>query len=1012
MKPFPYWQALEPSRRFLYLFLTALVVAVIGLGVYGYAKGDLLVFPLIKQAELFPAEAHLFPSSHLLTPTRVEVNAYLVSEQYAVGDMQLPQWAVWTFLAGLGVALTAFWTVASTLRRIPFYVAVSLGMLWLSTFNLDLLEIFSGTSRTLLLIALAALGGSSFLFHTFWPQVAFWLRFLFFSALVLLLGGALFYASPLPAELTAFHLVNYSTLGAFVAAVLFMILVAYENLHGLLWFNTQAQQPQRRFGLPQFLLITVLYLGNLLLLYLRQTGVLDLDFAGLDALVVFLISAVVGLWGLQQRQVQYARFMRFETEAAPLYLVLALLTFLGLGYAFLMANDPMVNAYKSAIILTHLSYGVAFWLYLLMNFGPLIRQKLRVYRVVYDPKRLPYFMVYLAGSVILVVLVLRSNYAAYHQAKAGYYNYLGDLYLQTEEKPLLAEQFYTESSIQARLNLRANFSLADMYHQAGMRTLEMQQLQDIASRKPTPEGYLRMASLYTGGSDLFEHLAVLQSAVKQFPENAPLLNNLALLYGTTKLTDSAAHYLDAALAHSPEPEVIQANQLAFLFKHGFIAQAKEFSQQYAVGAYAPLQTNRLAIAFLSDGKIPQESNLPLQDSLLTTQTFAHFYLRQLAEQGVKESASALPKVNQLLRQEANQGFFDDLTLLKGILQYRAGQFKAAKATLDQLATNNANTTGHYYDVLGQWFLQFEQYALAADYFAKARSARYPDAPLHEAVALALTGKPSEAAQIALQTNALRVPWQQRAATQLAIVTQLSAEQTANAPDSLKVRFLQLKAATLPLVEMETVANQITTPALAPVAALPLVARYLKENNLVTAQNLLNIHFPATFPKTGLKSKANVLQAQLWWQSENWQALKEQLPQLYFTPQDAGTKTYYQALLAQRNKKPKEATHLFQKLLQQAPWSEEGHLAAADFYVAQKQPLKAYDLLLEGISFNPTSTQLRKAFVRVALEQGLREYALQGLEGLEPLVSPAEYLIFKKEIDAKLQASDSLRQGWQ
>ncbi|GGK66131.1 tetratricopeptide repeat protein [Rufibacter glacialis] len=1016
MKLLSFWPAVEPGRRFLYALLVALVLAAMAFGVYGFLYGQQTVFPLEKQPELFPAEAHLSPAAPLLTPMRVEVNAYLVTERYAMGAMQLPLWATWTYLAGLAVALTFFWTLASTLKRMPYYAAVLLGMLWLSTLNLDLLGIFSETSRILLVIALGALGVGSFLFQAFWTRVSFLLRFLVFSGLVGGLSLALFYFSPLPAPLTALHVVNYSTLGSFVAAVLFMVLVAYENLHGLLWFNTQAQQPQRRFGLVQFVLISLLYLGNLLLLYLRQTGVVAFDFAGLDALVVLLFSALVGLWGLRQRQGQYARFFRFETEAAPLYLVLALLTFLGLGYALMLANDPLVQAYRSAVIATHLAYGVAFFIYVLVNFGPLIKQKLRVYKVVYDPRQLPYFTVYLMGTVLLFVLVLRSNYALYFQHQAGYYNYLGDLYRQTEDRPLLAEQFYHEASTQSRNNLRSNYSLADMYHQAGSRTLELHQILEAQERKSSPEGYLRLASLFTSSSDLFEHLKVLQEGVKAFPAHAPLLNNLGLLYGTTAFSDSAGYYLDAALAQSEEPEVIQANQLAFLASHKFPKQAKEFSQQYRQGTYGPLLTNRMAIALALGGPRPQQLPALPADSALSTQTFASFYNRQLFPGSQKDSSSTFNTLNTLLRQEENQPFLDDLTLVKALLLQQgtlsAPQPAQAKTTLEYLASSSGGAAGYYYDILGQWMLQGKLYPLAAEYFQKARQAGYRDAHLHAVIALALAGEYGQATQIALGDSNFPDPAQRKAATQLAIVSQMTAEQAAGAPDSMKVQFLQMKALQLPLPQVEAVANGITTKTLAPVAALPLVQRYLQEGNTTTAGNLLRLHFPADFPKNRLKSEANVLQAQLWWKTGQAEELAKQLPGLYFAPQNVGTKLYYQALLAQRNKNPKAATNLYNQLLKRAPWSEEGQLAAADFFLAQKQPMKAYDLLLEAIGYNPRSVVLRKAYIKVALGQGLREYALQGLEQLQPLVSPQEYLTFRNEIEARLQASEALLQDWQ
>ncbi|WP_192820100.1 hypothetical protein [Rufibacter sp. LB8] len=1006
-----FWQALEPARRALYLFLFALVLSAMGLAIYGYFAGNQLVFPLVKQAELFPAEAHLSPSSPLLVPVRTEVNAYLISEQYALGNMHLPAWATWAYAMGLAIALVIFWTVASTLQRIPYYVAVALGMLWLSTFNLDLLGNFSGNSRLLLVLVLAILGGGSFLFQAFWTRATFLIRLLFFTVAVALLSGLLIYLSPLAPFLTALHVVNYSTVGSLIASFLFMVLVAYENLHGLLWFNTQAQTPARRFGLWQYILISVLYLGNLLILYLQQTGLLQIDYTGIDALLILLASALVGFWGLRQREVQYASFLSFATHAAPLYFLFALLTFLNLGYALLMANDPIMSAYRSAVILSHLALGVAFFLYVLANYAHLMKQKLRVFKVVYDPRRLSFFTVYLMGVVLLGIMVVRSNYSLYFQGMAGYYNYLGDLYQQTEEEPLLAEQFYLEGSIQARNNLRSSLSLADMYHQAGMRTLEINRLRDILSRKPSAEASLRLASLYTGQQDLFEQLKVLQEGTRNFPDHAPLLNNLGLVFGTTTLVDSAAHYLEKALQHSAEPEVIQANQLTFLFQRSYLKQAKEFAEQYKSGTYGPLVCNRLALSWIMGSAVPTQLPSAGPDSILTSQEFAGFWVRALHPR-VPKDTTVLSQISKYLRQEQNHNFADDLTLAQALVLQRQNKATFAKATLEQLAESSEAGAGYYYDILGQWMLQNKLYSLAATYFQSALNKGYRDAQLHGVVALALAGETNQAVQLALGSNQYPEPWQQKAATQLAIASQMSPEQAVAAPDSIKIPFLQLRSGTLPVKQMEEVAAQITTSALAPVAALPLIDRYLKENNLIAAHNLLQAHFPASFPKNNLKSEANLLQAELWWKAQQWPDIEKQVPKLYFAPKDAGAALYYQALLAQRNKQTAKATNLFEALVQRAPWSETGQLAAANFFTSHEKPLRAYDLLLEAISYNPSSVPLRKAFVRVALGQGLREYALQGLEELERLLPPAEMLAFKNEIDAQLRASEALRQDWQ
>src|SRR5690606_13016245 len=131
---------------------------------------------------------------------------------------------------------------------------------------------------------------------------------------------------------------------------------------------------------------------------------------------------------------------------------------------------------------THLAYGFMFFLYLMINFGRLIEQRKQVYKVVYDPKKLSLMSFYLMGTILLAVLVVRTNYRMYFYAQAGYYNYLGDLY-RAADNPVLAERFYVESNVFDANNVKANYSLAALHRMGNERNEEIVRLQEALIKR-------------------------------------------------------------------------------------------------------------------------------------------------------------------------------------------------------------------------------------------------------------------------------------------------------------------------------------------------------------------------------------------------------------------------------------------------------------------------------------------------------------------------------------------------
>jgi hypothetical protein len=999
----------DTRHPFLFLFLTALTA--LGLAFYAYLAGPDQAIPWEKSADLqqvnFPAERFEL----LLQSLDIRVKGFLVTERFDVGLPVLPKAAAGLLLALLGVSATYYLAVVSTFRQLPFFAAMLLWMLFLSTFNFDLLGIFPGTRQYILMAVLLATGGSAFAFQAFLSQASLRLRLLAFAAIIGATGALVTLASPLSPALTALELVNYGSFGCLVAAALFIFWVSYENIHGLLWFNTQAANPQRRFSRWQFILISSLYLINLVLLYLKNTRIFVADMLLLNEFLLLACSALVGFWGTRQRERLYGSFLPFAPGGAVLYLVFGILTALSIGYAFAAANDPMIRAFSDLIVFSHLTYGAAFLLYLLINFGGLIRERLQVYKVVYDPRVFPFFTVVLTGTLFFAALLLQANLMLPRKAMAGYYNYLGDFYQQSGNT-LLAEKFYSEANTYNYGNFKSIYSLASIYNEKLYQQTEINILKKGTEAYPTDKIFARLANKYPDRQQLFDQLFLLQQGVKLFPQSAPLLNNLALLYGTTAMLDSANFYFDRAQEHIGQPEVVNSNRLAFYILSGQGRAAAEMARHLEDQTYPPLQSNLLLWQSLNpDQSLNNPVELPRQQALQPAE-FALVYQGGMQGQTLSDKTT-LRQLNRYLQADANAPYRFDLTLEKAFVQQRLGQALAARTTLENLAATEADYAGYLLDLIGLQLLQQKSYKAAAAHFDRAKG--WPDAGLHLLMALAL--QPDQRVQAMLVADQLKAganPAHAAFAGRLSFLLQARPLQViTQANDSLKVQYLQLNQHPDLLTDQEFLAitSTVNQPALKLLAEKELAAYYVSRGSYPEASRIIQVMLPRLTGQNQLLSEINLLQAEILLRTNNLGGLQQALDRMYLSVPEKPRKLYYLAQLAERLHRNQEAKKRYDQALQAMPAHEPTVLAAAAFYnTKMRDGNKCYDLLLNSITYNPYNPEVYKAYILQSVAVGYGAFAESALEELAKLVPPVELAAFRQQYRQKRAAREAALLG--
>lgn len=1005
-----FWQNQPASLKYPYLLLLVLALVAAGLGLYHYFSGDDAMIKWVTVPNLQPVDAYIDQFQVAQQQFNIKANGYLLTERFDTSLPFINVQAAYFYLVLLALCLVFFLAAASMLKRWTFLGAMVLLMFFLVTVNLEGLGLISRAKSFILLPVMFGLALPAYAFQAFYPNISFPKRLAVFTFIIAALSVFIFTQSKYVPDATVLHLVNHGTQAVLVASVLFIAWVAYENINFLVWINTQARNPASRFGLWQFMLVSLLYLANLALIYLEEAGVYDLDLIYLDPFIILFLSALAGFRNLRKREEVYGGLVNFWPGAAFLFLVFATLTFLNIGYAFATANDPMIEGYNSVITYIHLAIGSLFFLYVMVNFGRLLGQKLQVFKVIYDPKKLPYFTVYLMGSIAIAALFAKTQAYTYSQLKAGYYNYLGDLYKVSGEE-ILSHRFYQEGSIFDHHNIKSNYSLAGISREKNFRSTEIVYLKEALLRGPNEKIYARLSSMFNEKEYFFEQQFTLKEAVKKFPNSAKLNNNMALLYNKTSILDSVLYYYSVAEALDKNEPAIQSNKLAFLIKTGLPAEAKKIVEANANTEYVPLQSNAVLLQHLTGQETPKPE-WPTPDTEFNPATFARLYHTVLNRLHTKDTA-AISHLNRYQEKPENATYAEDFALLKGALQQYNNQPLLARETLENLTRTSAHGTGYYQDIIGLWMLKYGLYQTAADYFAKARNNGFPEAPLHEAWALAFAGKKTEALTAVRPLLTSDNPDAAKEATQLLVLLETSPEQALSFKDEAhKVQFIKVQPLSETIDFMPLLAT-FQNPEQKAAAENALVERYVQQNNLPLAQQFLATLKSETGAKTPAQAERNRLQANLWSKTGNLSALKQNLEKLYLEPEFASEKIYYGALIAENEKQTAKAKTLYNQVEKALPYHETAILAASRFFRDKvKDDLRAYNIIMTGITFNPFSAPLYKAYVLQSLKAGFESYAASGMEHLQTLVPAEEYATFNQLYEAELSKIKAATQGWE
>jgi hypothetical protein len=689
MESLSFWTNWTKSNKIQ--LLVALIQLVLAVGVFGfYYYHDLLNVidwkVLSEQGEVSALLEQFKATGEVLS---IPIKSYLVTGQFLATIMSPNITASWIFVLGFAWAFSLFLASITVLPRFWYLLAMAFVVEILVLFHWDLLLNISGSYLSLFIIFL--LGGLSYFYHAFKPDITFSIRFISFLILTFSIGFGVSHYSPMSTPVM--HFAAYLVGIGLLLTCCFIFYISFEVLRGFLFITTTAQSPK---SLLNFSVISLFYSLNLLVLYWYKNGTTDWDILYINPFFLLICSTFLGIWGIVQRGKSLGASIRLENGGVFSYISLATISILTCAYAFATANDPLVEVLEDAIIYTHLVMGVLFLLYAIFNFLPLFKQGLNVYQVVFKPMSLPLSAIRIAGILAVVALLSLKEFFTINQAKAAYYNALGDFYTNAKDYQYAEIQYKIAATFEGR-NHKTNYALASLAILQHDNETAALYFKKALAKNPSPFAYEGLARSFYDGERFFDALFTLKEGVKRFPKSGELQNNLAYLYDKSHVLDSALIFYDLAAKNANDGAVPEANVLAFWAKNGKEKTIKELIQeekQFKDDAY---QANLLALK-LKAGLLPAipTYETTLGDSILNVPNFSFLYNQAMFEKSKGEKIA----FRALANRAENDQYAEDLEFAHAIQQYYKGDKQLTFEQLQAWATGDTTAKKNkYYGML-------------------------------------------------------------------------------------------------------------------------------------------------------------------------------------------------------------------------------------------------------------------------------------------------------------------------
>jgi tetratricopeptide (TPR) repeat protein len=977
MQSLSFWKTWLKEYRILWSILAAVFAVTLVFLWFSYFTGadGVIHWDTIQEQKTLESTVHQFR----LGPFELKVPAesYVIFEYFNGSYVEPNTVASYSFLIVLVLSATLLMAVITTLEGFSYYVGMGLFILFIAGMRLEVLGLFGQFNRLPLIAALLLYLLPAFYFSRFRPAASFVLRWLVFAGITAVLGVVIFFFAGVESPFYHLSLTGYTP--ALILSVIFILMVAHEIMGSFVYIISQGSSKSLR----HFMIISFIYLGNVIVTALHELEVIRWNFIYSNPYLLLTISAILGIWGFRQREALYANMLRFYPFGAYFYLAMAAICFATTAQLLGNNNDAAIRIIREITIFSHAGYGIIFLLYILSNFVVMLAQNMPVYKVLYNPNRMPYFTFRFGGMIATLAFVFVGDWrGTVYNGMAGFYIGAGDMYA-LQDNSAYAESFYDQARARSFATHRANYALGTMkasrfnfegahdnYHNANLR-------------RPSEYSLANDGNVYVWEGQLFDAIQAYREANRVMPASGAIANNLGLAYTKVHNIDSALQYLDAARDHAQSKDAAETNFFAMTAAELLPIGADSVLKTFNSTSPATL-ANALALSTLYNQPFTQTIDPLAQRTLnLHTATLLNNYIiRHVKTLDTTFTAKAYRVVSDSVN-------FDYAITLKSALAYafyhQGNVTKALEILAEQVYMSQADK-GKFNYIMGLWALEQGNPERASDYFTYADTYDYKKAKFYNAIALTEAGR-TGAAMIAWDTVRQSTDESEaKIANTLKRILALPAAEATALRDGEKYQFCRYRIGLRDSVTFDRLINTFENANYKALALLDISRKYYQRGMYSPAIRFFNRIAGLEISDKQLYDDVRHFELRMLASRHELSLLARQINKgVEFTGSRLQEKMLYAALISEASGDTTTAYKNYSVLGRYNPYFEEGIIAAADFF-RKKDPkgMRAYTILSEAIQVNSNSYRLLHAYAAEAARKGFDEYTATAVERLQAM----------------------------
>jgi hypothetical protein len=974
-----FWNTWPTVYKRIFWFAASLFILTILLLWFFYfsAPAPALSWNSIQEQELHEIPAYTFQQG--LFELTIHGDNYLIFERWLGGNIESHEILSYCFLGLLMVFMIIMTSIVTTLQRFWSLAGLGLFILFIVSFRMEVLSMFGLINKTFTVIVLVLYIPIAYYINVYSTNISFIKRIYIFSGITAIVGICIMLFAGVPKPFL--HLAATGVSAGIVLTAIFILMVAPEIIAFFVFIVSTGSKQTK--SLNHFLIVSVVYLVNLVLFFLSRANIVGWNFLSINLFLLLTISGIIGIWSFRDRRPQYENIIEADPFGVFFILSLGSVCFGTIAYFISQANDSVLESFNVLILYSHIGYGLIFVIYTLSNFISLLGNNLPTYKVLYKPTNMPYFTSRFAGLIATLAFVFTNTWQVpVYNAMGGYYNAVGDLYVSVKNYNL-AEAFYEKASEYGFLNHHANYAIAGIEAGRNNNIKERIHYKRAGEVRPTEMSFLNYSQTYQREQNWLEALFILNDAAKIFPKSGTIKNTQGLVYAKLHLTDSALMRFNEARSFSSVKNSAELNLIALAAKENLTTQADSLYNLIGSSSQG-VQANALAFANQQGRKLemPAEVIKDTVVNLFSATLWNNYILNHLDA----VDTTFVNRVIEIAKKPSNSDYSESLLFASALALYRDGQVNKAFELIQQVIIYSSNQ-GKYNNILALWALEQQAPETAVQYLAYALNQNFESALLSTAIAQ------SETHNIGLAV----VAWDSvrrngdsthmKMAESMIRVLGLPSSMLSKLTEEEKYAYCRYRLSPADTIELKTVLSTIKNEDLKAKALLDASQKLYRQDETDAAIGIFRGIKGLKLSDKKMFEDIQHFELLMLAKKNDIRTLTSQINTgIEFNGQRKNEKIYFTALMNISSGDSVNAKKNFEWLHFANAYFDDAVVTSAWYFKANSSNnLKAYEILVEAILINPQSVKILKAYSLEAAKMGFDDYAKSGLERLSRLI---------------------------